>query len=81
MTRFVLSPRAQADIDHIWDYTATDGATTKPNAILRTFDMGSRRSLAIPAGEHLAIRSAAGIANIQSERMWSFFASLPMGSR
>ncbi|MCI0466330.1 MAG: type II toxin-antitoxin system RelE/ParE family toxin [Beijerinckiaceae bacterium] len=38
MTRFVLSPRAQSDLDEIWDYTAKNWGTEQAALYLRQLE-------------------------------------------
>ena len=40
MTDFVLSPRAQADLDEIWDYTELRWSTTQAERYIRQLWQG-----------------------------------------
>jgi plasmid stabilization system protein ParE len=75
MTGFVLSPRAQADLEEIWDYTAATWDTEQAKIYVRLLQEAIGTIAENPCRVGHATRSAPAIAGIRPAPMFSSIAS------
>ena len=73
MSGYVLSPRAKADLDDIWDYTERNWGTEQAKAYIRLIGAPSKPLRPHLHAEKLAITFRKAIGNIQRDRTSYFF--------
>ena len=72
MAWYLLSPRAQADLDDIWDYSCERWGDDRAESYVRSIDKGSRPSRMIRAGVVSAAMCGLVISDFRSVPMCCF---------